>query len=323
MTTASIANRRHRPLNGFSLIELLVVVSIIGVLAGMLLVVSNMLRESAKRSRTSAIQQIIQQALSLQAAQHGGLPSPAEHPLAGSRAPRTSFVRADGAHTAVNPSGMALLGATVADLTTGSDRLLLPNDLLADPDIPGLYGVARSRLGILGMDTIDETAYFRIKLGSPPVDPTVATNYLAVAPTETPAQRQALLQFWIPGSPWSELVKLGAVNTPTDDVAAHLIGNGRVWSPEAAGAKASPCRIKDSGTWKSYRLRGAVIVDGWGREMLFSVIDGHSVNLESAGRDGFFRWNHGPDDVFQTDPWGARAGDDTDASLDNVTLGQP
>ncbi len=322
MCTA-IAGRRLTTLNGFSLIELLVVVSIITLLAGMLLVVSNMLRESAKRSRTSAIQQIIQQALSLQAAQHGGLPSPAEHPLAGSLMPRTSFARADGTHAAVTQTGMALLGATAAELTSGSDRLLMPGDLLADPGIPGLYGVARSRLGILGMDTIDVTAYFRIKLGSPPVDPTVATNYLAVAPTETTAQRQALLQFWIPGSPWSELVKLGAVFTPTDDLAAHLISNGRVWSPEAAGAKSSACRIKDAGNWKSYRLRGAAIVDGWGREMLFSVNDGHSVNLESAGRDGLFRWNPGHDDIFQTDPWGPRAGDDTDASMDNVTLGQP
>ena len=60
MRTA-IPGRRPPSLNAFSLMELLVVVSIIGLLAGMLLVVSNTLRESAKRSRTSAIQQIIQQ----------------------------------------------------------------------------------------------------------------------------------------------------------------------------------------------------------------------------------------------------------------------
>ncbi len=305
---------------GFTLIELLMVVAIIAILASMIFAVATMMREAAKRSRTQAIQSVIQQALSLQGVKHGGVPSPAEHPLAGSREPRTAFVRAAGAHAAVATTGMALVGAALTDLSSGTDRLLLPDDLLADKSIPGLYGVPRSHLGILGHETVDVTQYRRIKLINPPIDPDDPKNYREVAPTETTALRESLLQFWLSGNTWSELVKLNAVYIPTDDDSANLLRSGRVWSPPSPDPRVRPFEINESGTWKPIRLRGASLVDGWGREMLFSITKDKAVQIESAGRDGFFRVNPGEDGVLQTDPWGPVAGDDRDGSHENVLL---
>ncbi len=314
---------QRRPCGGFTLIELLIVVAIIALLASMLLVVANMMREAAKRSRTSVIEQVIQQALSLKASERGGLPAPTEHPLTGSRAPRAAFVRADTGHASVAQAGMALVGATVAELSSGADHLLLPDDLLSDPDLPGLYGLPRARLGILSQETVEVAEYHRVIVRSPPVDPALAQNYRAVTPVETPDQREALLKFWLPGSTWTELAKLKAIYVPSDDAPAQRLRQDRAWSPQAGGQKPSPCQLNDGGTWKTYRLRGAALVDGWGRELLFSITGDKAIQIESAGRDGFFAWNSGSDGIFQTPPYGPAAGDDLDASHDNVVLGRP
>jgi len=72
--------------------------------------------------------------------------------------------------------------------------------------------------------------------------------------------------------------------------------------------------------WKPYHLRGATLVAGWGREMLFSITSANVMQMKSAGRDGFFRWSPGEDRLLQTDPWGPVVGVDRDASADHVTL---
>jgi len=75
--------------------------------------------------------------------------------------------------------------------------------------------------------------------------------------------------------------------------------------------------------WKPNHLRGAALVAGWGREMLFSIASAKAMQMESAGRDGFFRWSPGEDRLLQTDPWGPVVGVDRDASADHVTLWKP
>jgi len=75
--------------------------------------------------------------------------------------------------------------------------------------------------------------------------------------------------------------------------------------------------------WKPNHLRGAALVAGWGREMLISIASAKAMQMESAGRDGFFRWSPGEDRLLQTDPWGPVVGVDRDASADHVTLWKP
>lgn len=141
---------------GFTLVELLLVIAVILVLAGMILAVRGPLMESQRASRTRAILSIIQQGLSLWSTEHGSVPSPVEHPFAGSKAPRLDFRgQRSGSWTDLLSTGEALCGVDEARLDVATDptapqRLLRPDDLFNEPDIPTFYGVDRSHMGILG-----------------------------------------------------------------------------------------------------------------------------------------------------------------------------
>jgi prepilin-type N-terminal cleavage/methylation domain-containing protein len=153
------AERRDR--GGFTTIELLAVIAIIAVLAGMLLSVIPMFLRNAKVKRTEAILGLVSLALS-QSALRDAEASTVPHPLAGSAPPRSLFVRgADGPGwsrgDAVATTGEALL---VRDATTVAAseraRLLMSDDVYqggaspAECDCPLLYGMPRQRLQIVG-----------------------------------------------------------------------------------------------------------------------------------------------------------------------------
>ncbi len=159
----------HR--QAFTIIELLVVITIILVLAGLLLAVIPAVQENARRSRTSAILALAAQALAAQRASVGGLTSIAEHPLASSRYP-TGFVRAsDG--SAVAPAGLPLVGPDLGRLSdaqlatllgSSRNRLLQNSDCFADLSAPGFYGTQRELMGVLGPALPEITQHIRLAL---------------------------------------------------------------------------------------------------------------------------------------------------------------
>lgn len=75
--------------------------------------------------------------------------------------------------------------------------------------------------------------------------------------------------------------------------------------------------------WQVYRLRGTVVVDAWGREMLCWNQDG--LRLASAGKDGVFLCNPGPNRAINSAASTAQAtrgGDDLDGTVDNIVSQQ-
>lgn len=303
----------------FTLIELLVVISIILLLVGMVLMVIRPIQESVRKSKTLGMMQIIQQSLGVLSAQRGGMIAPAEHPLAASKEPRRPFARSASGHAAVSVTGDALQGVLPGDISSGQDRLLLPDDRLIDPALTTCFGMERRRLGVLGSPMTAVTSYRQVKQKATPVDPNDDRQVRVVAPVGGPSEQEAFLQSILQGTGWTELLKMGCIKKPDDDDAANLIESGRLWS-STGPADEYPSFRGPSGTI-TYLQRGPAFYDAWGREILYATT-ANGFTLESPGRDGSFVWNPGKDTIFQTDAWAtAPSGDDRDAHADNVQAG--
>lgn len=235
-------------------------------------------------------------------------------------------------------------------------QVLADGDIFADKTLPLLYGMKRSSIGIVGTNLEASTAYLRFVLPNPlalialPYD---STNPAAVAvnPTASAGDDKVMMDYIFGSSnAETELTKLKALYQPPDDLGANRIDQpatigglnangvafdnaGRVWSAEAASGAGltmwTPGRIQTSDVdaagnklWKLYRLRGPAIYDAFGNEILFSFNSGGGMVLQSAGADGVFRWDPGPNGVLDTLPDAtAPAGDDRDGSLDNIVMG--
>lgn len=336
-----------------SLIEVLVVVAIIAILAALIVAGANALGVGSKKNRTLTILETVRQALEVTAAQSGSFPTPVEHPLAGSfaapGAPRLRFVRADAGHAELDREVTGALGTAreqVALSGVGADeivpafsgRLMLPGDLYADRQVPLLYGLARERIGVLGAKLAQVTRYRR--LPRPPAGQRIAdADDLALYPNATrlvwsdvePEGNKRTLDYVLGATnAGSELAKLGALFTPPDDDPDKRHAWGRVWCAEtraAGGAGAWKAGMLDdpqrpqpaTHAWKRYRLRGLAIYDAWGIEVIATTSASGALRLGSAGRDGAFRVDPGPDGAIATDAWAeAPAGDDRDGAIDNV-----
>jgi len=314
----------------FTLIELLVVVAIMAILAGLTVSAASMMRQAARRTTTQAIMSVVTQALRIHGAERGGTVDPAEHPLAGSAEPRFIFRRPISPFAAVAANGMALGGVLETNLPAGDrSRLLLPNDVCGDDTLPMFYGAQRQHLGVLAPAMSGVTAY---RVYPPPLSTTwiMASPDLSgriVTASGSPAETRSLLQgLFTRTEIMDELDRLRALYTPGDDLPAHLVANGRVWSTDLAGASvpvSHTARVLDAGTWHHYRLRGLTLVDAWGNEILYSLSNGgRSAHLISAGKDGHLVWDPGTNLAFDTDPWEtAPYGDDRRADRDNVMVG--
>jgi len=343
--------------HAFTLIELLVVISVIIVLAGMMVAVIGALGIGSKKQKSATILETVRQAIEVTTAQTGSVLSPAEHPLAGSFGgpgqPRAKFVRLASPNTAlaVNVGALggageaiALKGVALNNLPTAAQaRLLLDDDLFADRDLPGLYGMKRDQLFVLGGKLLGVTRYRRLPAPAVTVPPTLiadpddqsrfpaATNL--VASDSGPEANQRTLHYVLGSTnAMSELAKLGALFTPPDDTG--LLAFGRVWGdPKIVELKHwKPGMINDparSGAatqaWRAYRLRGLAVYDAWGVEVLASVSSSGAWRILSAGADGTYRWHPSNDNVLDTDAFATSpAGDDRDGARDNVvsTIGE-
>ncbi len=318
--------------HAFTLIEVLVVITIISLLTGMMIIGSSAMMKNAKSQKTSAILTIVLQGLELQRMERGGALAPAEHPLAGSAEPRFIFTR--GA-TALATAGLALTGVPAVNLPAAfQPRLMLPDDRFADPRVPALFGVRRSDLGVLGASLKEVQKYRRLPL------PSVATAVIAnpddivaypnldclVSSLATPGDSSQAVQFALNrGNALTELQKLGALSEADESKGVSGAG-GRVWiPPEAAGAssawKGSTFTNPDTSSRSGYRLRGIAIYDAWGREILYSLTGNGVICLTSSGPDGFFRVNPGHNATIETAADATTfSGDDLDAGHDNVQL---
>ncbi|MDA3962044.1 MAG: prepilin-type N-terminal cleavage/methylation domain-containing protein [Planctomycetota bacterium] len=306
---------------GFTLIEILVVISIIVVLVGLVLAVGKAVSGGAMKSRTGVILGTLTDAINLAAAERGGLPAPAEHPLAGSAATRPTFIRANAADGSIDAGGTALRGVTLVQAGASKSKLLLDDDILSDRDAPHLFGLRRGEIGLLGVPQQGVTHYQRMK-----VDRSGSTSLgEIVAPTATPAESRRVIEFILGhGDALGELTRLGGV-ADTDQIPTTPILGGtleRVNSGAVEGRRWVLPQVNASG-WKSYLLPGLSLVDAWGREVLYTLRDGKVV-LESAGADGAFRIDPGRNRSIDSGS-DARtlsfAGDDTDGRTDNVITG--
>ncbi len=149
----------------FTMLELLVVISIIAVLATMTIVGATALIGDAKKKKTQTILSAIRKGIELTIAARGGSISPVEHPLAGSRAPRFQYQRYNaptGSGTSMPPAGVQLDTSSIAlaglndpsQLPGGGsaagNQLMLASDLYADKRSYLLYGLKREYIGVLG-----------------------------------------------------------------------------------------------------------------------------------------------------------------------------
>jgi prepilin-type N-terminal cleavage/methylation domain-containing protein len=158
----------YRTRSAFTMIELLVVISIISVLAAMVLVGAGALGIGSKREKTRTILAAVRKGIELTIANKGGSISPVEHPLAGSRAGVTGsrflfkrYTQPTGMGTSMPAAGLTLDTSSIAlaglnstlQMPNGTDptgQLMLPSDLYADPKSYLLYGVKREFIGVLG-----------------------------------------------------------------------------------------------------------------------------------------------------------------------------
>jgi prepilin-type N-terminal cleavage/methylation domain-containing protein len=155
---------RHR--HAFTMIELLVVISIIAVLAAMIITGAAALGIGSKREKTKTILGAVRKGIELTIANKGGSISPVEHPLAGSRALGQRFLfkrftvptglgtSMPAAGYQLDTSAMALSGLnspTQLPPGSGADaQLMLGSDLYADPKSYLLFGLKREFIGVLG-----------------------------------------------------------------------------------------------------------------------------------------------------------------------------
>lgn len=315
---------------GFSLIELLITMAIIATLASLVVASVSSFSTGSKRAKTDSILGAVRSGLEMSVAEQGAAASPAEHPLAGSREPRPIFVRAAGGSVA--QIGVALSGVPLAKVQASAQaRVLLADDCFADVDVPQLYGVARFRLGVLGVPQMAVTRYRKlpqtITSSANPDDLSVfPDSQCLVASSGIPADQQVHLDRLIGTTAISELAALGALRLPPSDYTTAIIA-GRVLTNGADAEHWKPDHVRSGSlpsgqpAWKPYRLMGMAIYDGWGTEILYSVRDS-GMSVMSAGPDRVFRFHPGGNGIFETAANAlSPAGDDRDGSADNRVQG--
>jgi len=329
----------------FTLIELLIAVTIIATLAGLVLTGYNAISAATKRNRSATILEIVRSALELASAERGLSMSPAEHPLAGSAAapgrPRPPFVRNP---SQVGPTGFAnrtaynlttdpaLVGPIPGELAAAfRPRLLMREDVFSDGDVPLLYGLQRSRIGVLGLASDATTRQRRLRrppAGAPaisnPDDLLLYPDELClISGSDAQAHGAAIEAALGSAGALAELTRIGGLRSPLPT--STVVLNGRARSVDPVQGSTAPQwkagMANDAGTWRLYRLPLPAIYDGWGREVLISREENGGIHLESAGRDGVFRIRPSGSGSFASAAEGPIAEPDGNGRLDNIVSG--
>lgn len=343
-----MVNRR-----AFTLIEILIVLTIMLLLAALVVTAYGALSRGARIGRTRTILTTVMAALESTGAAAGGGAAPVEHPLAGSAAPRSAFVRSAAAgSSALDAAGEALQVRTLAWVSSADQpRVLLDTDVLADPTIPGLYGVPRGHLRVLGVGPRWVTSYRRLPDPTPaptlagPYDSTrypdadflvrpdlltwnergVSTVIADAARVEADEAASAAVERAL-GSHRDTLAGLQALQR--SDPGWPLLRHDRVRhettaKPPTRDRLGAVGWLDDGGVRKRYRMRGTAVYDVWGGEILLRIAGNGAYVVESAGPDGAFRWAAGPDGTLETAATAAApAATDRDGALDNLRVGQ-
>ena len=142
-------------LSGFTLIELIVVISIMAILSALIIAAVQGLTGKAKEKKTAVIIRAVETGINLAVASRGSAISPAEHPFAGSQADaggsKYAFIRGDSRWSgSVSTSGTALKGVpNPSYLSADLDKLMMPSDIYNEIKVPILYGAKREDIGVL------------------------------------------------------------------------------------------------------------------------------------------------------------------------------
>ncbi|MBA3685089.1 MAG: type II secretion system protein [Planctomycetes bacterium] len=320
-----------RPSNGFSIIEMLVVISIIALLSALIVFGATAFGIGGKRAKTGSIVATVRNALDLAAADRGSRPAPAEHPLAGSLAPRLEFVRAGGG--AVSANGVALIGVPLIQVAAAAqDRVLLADDLFADPDVPQLFALRRDACTILGMPQVTVTQARKLPPNLTATDAPDVAGFLIAPSGDAGQNREIIEQVLGRGGLSSELAGLGGLSEPAPAYTVAVI-NGRVLTDVPVGGGGATRwkrgHVADgihpteapAKNWKPYRLPGLAVVDAWGTELLYGVSDTGVLSVTSAGADGAFAIDPGKNGMLETGIGATPQGDDSDGRTDNIVSG--
>jgi len=365
--------------SAFTIIELLIVISVIAILSAMFLSIINMLQNHAKVAKTKSILDAALLGISSTAMTSGTNLSNVPHPMANTMVAgamaRSLFLRGVTTGslvqgTSVDTTAEALECATPAIVATSEDvRLLLPTDVYvgnqtlvlhsnSTTDDPLIYGLDRQHLNILGsgwglvdyrrlpgLSPLYDPNNTGILQGAPytntGVPPYPDTSFLVSNPGDLTEPTQNLyeidskkvMDFALGPEVSTELSSLGGLRTADiTNTASIPIANYRLrlWPIKTGSSFPSfdprnskmVGQVLDNSVWKPYLLRGVAIYDAWGHEVLFYTSTNGSMSFMSAGLDGYFCWNPGPDLNFDTMPGSTSpSGDDLDASHDNVYAG--
>ena len=322
---------------GLTLIELLVVVIIIATLIGLILASVNGLLGKSEKVRTRAALAMISQAIAATGVEAGQTQAQVEHPMAASAAPRQIFHRkTDG--TIVTQTGDGIKTTDISYVATADQaRVLLADDRFADPAAPQFFGMRRDQMSVIGSTTKWVTQYRRIsgpgqtgRLIEPDLGRWIDESFLRESITdatstlweETCAEAVSLTL----GPTFNELLVLSVIRS-SDNAGSLVVENRLRQSTDdtrlASSSEWDIGMVHDGSNFVSYDIRGTSVVDLWGTEILVSRDENGRLRLESAGPDGRFRWDPGPDGIFQTAATDSdSSGDDIDATSDNVVIGE-
>lgn len=329
---------------GFSMIELVIVVSVIAVLSGLILAAVGLVDTKTKDARTVAISSTARTAVSQRGVETGGSEFTCVHPFANltdnsEGLKRARWFRADEERT-LEQGGIAL-ATTEQGLLKGwipealKGNLIMDSDLFAGvyevADCPVYFGVKRYAMRMVGSG-YGINKYRRVS-GPPgskggvddPRDYLFVMNrdYADLSNDEEVVRRSVDLFEYTFGSHLNELKSLRGIKLIDESAGGELFLNERAWAmgaPEDFWRPGCIRGVAGSGEgWFEYRLRGMYLCDGWGREMLgFSLDSGFC--FASAGEDGVYHVDPGPNGVIDVYVGRDISGeiDDVDGQSDNL-----
>ncbi len=261
---------------------------------------------------------------------------------------------------AVSTTGQALRTSDPLTIDPSeAANVLMPTDRYRGnagtaPDSPMLYGMERRYLTVLGTG-FGLHSVRRMPALSPQNDRSPADGHLDGAPytninypntldeaqgdltdlAKLEIEQKKLFDYILGPEVLSEMTSLQGIRTADTDTGNTAVGGSalicnnrlRSWGPSVPSWNSQLARdgslvLDTDSAWKPYRLRGPAIYDAWGHEILCYNSSNGNLVMESAGRDGFFRWTPGDDGTYQTNAESDTAGgDDHDALRDNLLTG--